>query len=142
MTKSDKLSVLFSFKNEEKNIRKLVKRTTVTCNMCLQKNLISEYEIIFVDDASDDRSNQVLNELRLTNPRINPQTNKFGNAECLRYAIKESSGDIICYLDADLQDPPELIYDLIKEYKSKNIDVVYTRRLSRGESQKLNQLHG
>ena len=44
----------------------------------------------------------------------------------LRYAIKESSGEVICYLDADLQDPPELIYDLIKEYKSKNIDVVYT----------------
>ena len=63
MTKSDKLSVLFSFKNEERNIRKLVKRTTLTCNMCLQEKLISEYEIIFVDDASDDKSNQILNEL-------------------------------------------------------------------------------
>ena len=137
MTKSDKLSVLFSFKNEERNIRKLVERTTVTCNMCLQEKLISEYEIIFVDDASDDKSNQILNELRLTNPRIqiHKTTRSFGNAECLRYAIKESCGDIICYLDADLQDPPELIYDLVKEYKSKNIDVVYTRRLSRrGES--------
>ena len=56
-----------------------------------KKDLISEYEIIFVDDASDDRSNQVLNELRLTNPRIqiHKTTRSFGNAECLRYAIKD-----------------------------------------------------
>ena len=137
MTKSNKLSVLFSFKNEERNIRKLVKRTTDTCEMCLKDKLISEYEIIFVDDASDDKSNLILNELRVTNPniQIHKTTRSFGNAECLRYAIKASSGDIICYLDADLQDPPELIYDLINEYHTHNIEVVYTRRLSRkGES--------
>ena len=137
MSKLDKLSVLFSFKNEERNIRKLVKRTTDVCNICLQKSLISEYEIIFVDDASDDRSNVILNELRADHPniQIHKTTRSFGNSECLRYAINVSSGDIICYLDADLQDPPELIFDLIKEHQTHDVDVVYTKRLSRkGES--------
>ena len=137
MSKLDKLSVLFSFKNEERNIKQLVKRTTDTCNLCIEDKLISEYEIIFVDDASDDNSNLILNELRIIHPniQIHKTTRSFGNAECLRYAVKASCGDIICYLDADLQDPPELIYDLINEYKTKNVEVVYTRRLLRkGES--------
>ncbi len=137
MSKPEKLSVLFSFKNEEKNIRKLVKRTTDTCKTCLEDQLISEYEIIFVDDASSDKSNLILNELRVVHPniQIHKTTRSFGNAECLRYAIQASCGDIICYLDADLQDPPELIYDLIKEYQNHDIDIVYTKRLSRrGES--------
>ena len=106
MSKLDKLSVLFSFKNEERNIRKLVKRTTDVCNVCLQNSLISD-RIIFVDDASDDQSNAILKEQGCSSCiQIHKTTRSFGNSECLRYTINVSSGDIVCYLDADLQDPP------------------------------------
>lgn len=131
------LSVVFSFKNEENNLKELFKRTIQTLNSCLEKKLIDDFEIIFVDDASTDKSFEILKEYKKSEARLKvfKTTRSFGNAECLRYGINFANGDYIVYLDTDLQDPPELIEKMLLELELNKVDVVYTRRTSRkGES--------
>ena len=55
-----KLSIIFSFKNEENNIPELLDRTIKTCLKCINEGLIRSYEIIFIDDNSDDNSFNLL----------------------------------------------------------------------------------
>ena len=137
-----KLSIIFSFKNEENNIPELLDRTIKTCFRCINKGLISDYEIIFIDDDSDDNSFKILKEYRKKNSLINifRTTRSFGGEECVRFALKESKGDLIVYLDSDLQDPPELIFDMVRTQLKKNVDVVYTKRLSRAGESKIKLL--
>tara|TARA_B100000886_G_C20423318_1_gene492634 strand:- start:1164 stop:2114 length:951 start_codon:yes stop_codon:yes gene_type:complete len=132
-----KLSIIFSFKNEENNIPELLERTLKTCLNCINEGLIGTYEIIFIDDNSDDNSFNLLKEYKKKNSLISiyRTTRSFGGEECVRFALKKSKGDFIVYLDSDLQDPPELIFDMVKKIRASNVDVIYTKRLSRaGES--------
>ena len=64
----------------------------------------------------------------------------FGTAPCLLAGLKNAKGDYIVYLDSDLQDPPELIFDMVDAKLKKNVDVIYTRRLSRAGESKIKLL--
>tara|TARA_B100000700_G_scaffold330261_1_gene455600 strand:+ start:4048 stop:5001 length:954 start_codon:yes stop_codon:yes gene_type:complete len=132
-----KLSVLFSFKNEAKNLPYLIPRVVQVVDQCIAADLISNYELIFIDDCSNDSSLAILKKHKELNSniKVHSTTRPFGNQECLRYAINQSMGDYICYLDADLQDPPEIIFDILSKACMNQLDVVYTQRISRaGES--------
>lgn len=91
-----------------------------------------------MDDNSNDRSEEILlNAAKDRNDiKIITMSRTFGVSECALAGMEYSSGDALIYMDADLQDPPEVIPELIKAWKSgDNIDVVHTVRLSReGES--------
>ena len=54
-------------------------------------------------------------------------TRNFGIAPCVLAGFRESKGDCIIYMDSDLQDPPELIPELVKKYEEGN-DIVHTKR--------------
>ena len=125
------LSIVFSFRNEDKNIPELVNRTTKTLSEV--KNW--SYELIFVNDNSTDSSEKTLLELQKKYPiRIINMSRNFGVAPCVIAGFKNSKGDAIIYMDSDLQDPPELITKLLIEYE-KGADVVHTVRTKRlGES--------
>ena len=129
----DRLSVLFSFKNEENNLPQLIERTVSSCESSKSDGLIDNYEIIFIDDASTDKSLEIIEsqKRKYSSIKVHSTTRSFGNAECLRYAFKVAKGDLIVYLDADLQDPPELINSMIVEMNKSDVDIVYSRRLSR-----------
>lgn len=132
-----KLSIVYSFKNEENNITELFERTSASIQECLKLNLINDYEIIFIDDASTDTSFELLKSYKVKESKLKVfrTTRSFGNAECLRYGINQSDGDYIVYLDSDLQDPPELIIEMLIKLVKSDVDVIYTRRTSRkGES--------
>lgn len=125
------LSIVFSFRNEEKNIPELVERTTKT----LSDFRNWKYELIFVNDCSTDNSEKILLELQKKFPiKIINMSRNFGVAPCVIAGFKNCSGDAIIYMDSDLQDPPELISKLIFEHE-KGADIVHTIRTKRlGES--------
>lgn len=123
------ISVVLSFRNEEKNLPELVARLQTT----LRALPSVAYELIFVDDDSTDHSIQILSEMRKTDPGIKwiRMSRRFGVSECVMAGMEASRGDLVVYMDADLQDPPELIADLVRTRAETEADVVYTTRLSR-----------
>ena len=125
------ISLIFSFKNEEKNLDELVKRVHNT----ISKLNNYDYELIFVNDASDDNSEKILNNLQKTFPiTIINMSRTFGVGPCVLAGFKHAQGDCIIYMDSDLQDPPELIEKLIIEFENGS-DIVHTIRTERlGES--------
>ena len=126
------LSVVFSFRNEEKNIGELVKRVSKSIGIINSIN----YELVFVNDDSTDNSNKILSDLINEGYPITiiNMSRKFGVTPCVLAGFKYAKGDMIVYMDSDLQDPPELIPKMIQKYR-EGYEVVHTRRLTRdGES--------
>jgi len=121
------LSIIFSFRNEEKNIFELVER--IAFNL---KNINNwKYELIFVNDASDDNSENILVKLQKEYPiTIINMSRKFGVGPCVIAGFKHAKGDAVIYMDSDLQDPPEIIPDLILEHEKGN-EIVHTVRTKR-----------
>jgi glycosyltransferase involved in cell wall biosynthesis len=93
-------------------------------------------EIIYVNDGSRDRTLEVLSDIRRRDPRVAivDLSRNFGKEVALTAGLDHACGDAITVIDADLQDPPELIIDLIKEWRNGH-DAVYAQRTERaGES--------
>jgi dolichol-phosphate mannosyltransferase len=122
-----KISVVFSFRNECSNLKELVTRTVGA----LRNINDSCFELIFVNDDSTDNSEEILLELQKKFPIIIiNMSRRFGVTPCVIAGLSQSSGDVAIYLDSDLQDPPELIPELISKYQL-GYDVVHTTRISR-----------
>ena len=121
------VSVIFSFRNERGNIPTLIKR----CDAALAAAGV-DYELLFVNDASTDGSLDTLVEERAQNPRVKVlnMARRFGVAECMRAGMTAAAGDAVVYMDADLQDPPEVIPQLIERWRG-GADVVHTVRTRR-----------
>ena len=133
------LSIVLSFFNEEMVLTELIRKLREVLNNESKKGTIDKYELIFVNDDSTDRSETILLEAAkdgFNDIRIITMSRNFGVSECVLAGMEYASGDAVIYMDADLQDPPEVIPDMIQAWRSgDNIDVVHTRRLSReGES--------
>lgn len=128
-SQSDKilLSVVFSFRNEEDVLPKLIKRLHDVL-----RPLDLEYELIFVNDASSDGSLELLKKEREKdkNIKIINMSRVFGVAPCIMAGFRYSKGDAVIYMDADLQDPPELIPTLLEKWR-EGADVVHTTRTKR-----------
>ena len=121
------VSIVFSFRNEEKNLEELVKRVDAT----FKKIENYEYELIFVNDDSDDLSEKILDKLQLNYKiKIINMSRTFGVGPCVLAGFKHAKGDCIIYLNPDLQDPPEIIPSLIDEFDKGN-EVVHTVREKR-----------
>ena len=125
------ISFVFSFKNEENNLEELIKRVDAS----VKKLENYKYELIFVNDDSNDNSEKILENLQQSFPiTLINMSRTFGVGPCVLAGFKHSNGDCIIYMDSDLQDPPELLEKLIIEYEN-GADVVHTVRTERlGES--------
>ena len=99
----------------------------------VMEKLEKTYEIIFIDDGSKDGSADYLAGLAEKNNLVKViyLSRNFGKEAALTAGIEYASGDAVVILDADLQDPPELIPDMLKTWKEKNVDVVLMRRRTR-----------
>ena len=121
------LSVVFSFRNEEDNIKELVDRI----NSSLEKLTNWKYELIFVNDDSTDNSEKILLELQKKySIRIINMSRNFGVDPCVLAGFRNAEGDAIVYLHTDLQDPPEIIPELVKKHE-EGFEVVHTVRTKR-----------
>ena len=121
------LSIVFSFKNEEKNIKPLIERIAST----MTKVNGWKYELIFVNDDSDDDSEIVLLNLQKNFPiKIINMSRNFGIDPCVLAGFRNCDGDAVIYLHTDQQDPPEIIPSLIKKHEEGN-EIVHTVRTKR-----------
>lgn len=95
-----------------------------------------EYEVIFVNDGSKDKTLEILERIAENdkNIKIISFSRNFGHQAAVTAGLQYVTGDAIVIMDADLQDPPELIPDMLKLWEDGN-EVIYGKRKSRcGES--------
>lgn len=120
------LSVVVPLYNEEGNVRELHSRIFEAC-----KSLEKSFEIIFIDDGSDDQT--VKNSLGLTPLRLIEFRKNFGQTAAFDAGIKNARGEIIITMDGDLQNDPNDIRLLLSEME-KGYDVVSGWRWQRRDS--------
>lgn len=91
-----------------------------------------DYEIICVNDGSQDNTLELLTARAARDPRIKVVSfsRNFGKEAAMTAALDYASGDAAIPIDADLQDPPELIHDMLRKWQ-EGFDVVYAKRSSR-----------
>lgn len=131
MYKKIKYSLIIPVYNEEDSLDELYNRI-----FDVSKNFNGEYEIIFVNDGSQDKSIEVLKRLYANDKRIiiiNLSRN-FGHQVAITAGMDFASGEAVITMDSDLQDPPEVIPRLIEKWQ-EGFEVVYGVRDERkGES--------
>ena len=122
-----KLSVVVPVYNEEKNILPLVARLREVL-----AELKSDYEIIFSLDPSTDNTEKIILDLRAADPKIKllKMSRRFGQPACTMAGVYFCSGDACVVIDADLQDPPELIKEMVNKWQ-EGYEVVYGQRTGR-----------
>jgi len=126
-----KISIIFSFYNEEKNILNSIKKISNE----LEKIKKINYELIYVNDCSIDNSLKILiNESKKNkNIRIINLSRRFGHMPGIMAGLKNCRGDAAIYIDIDLQDPPSVISKMITLWIEDNCDVIFTTRIDRQE---------
>lgn len=94
--------------------------------------LLLQSEILYVNDGSTDETARVLELLRQTDDRVGviELTRNFGKEIAMTAGLDHARGDAVVIIDADLQDPPELISELVRQWQ-KGFDVVYAKRGAR-----------
>jgi len=125
------LSIAIPVFNEQENLPQLAARLK-TAIAALQ---FDDYEIIFVDDGSSDATPGVLASLNDSDShiRVIRFSRNFGHQAALQAGMDESRGDALVFMDADLQDPPEVIADFVAQWRA-GYEIVYAVRKKRKES--------
>jgi dolichol-phosphate mannosyltransferase len=123
------LSVVLPIYNEEENLPVLYERLVNTLNA-----LDLSYELIFVDDGSDDHSHELLRQLAMQDARVTmvELARNFGHQVAISAGLDYSRGQGVIVMDADLQDPPESLPQFIAKWR-EGYDVVYAIRQHRKE---------
>ncbi|NLC88322.1 MAG: glycosyltransferase family 2 protein [Clostridiaceae bacterium] len=123
-----KISIIIPAYNEEEELPLLYERL----NKLMNEIKKYEFEVLFVNDGSKDRTIKIIKELRNKDERICyvDFSRNFGKEIAMLAGLDYAKGDAVIFMDADLQDPPELIPELIK-YWEEGYDDVYARRKSR-----------
>lgn len=125
------LSVVVPAYNEQEALPEFHRRLSAVLS-----TLPGAFEVIYVNDGSRDRTIDIMRSLRAQDERVSlvDLSRNFGKEVALTAGIDHAIGDAVVVIDADLQDPPELIPELIAQWRA-GFDVVYARRTARdGES--------
>ncbi|HIF0714136.1 TPA: glycosyltransferase family 2 protein [Escherichia coli] len=126
------LSIVIPCYNEEDVLNETISQLDMFCNKIQDLDI----ELIFVDDGSKDQTRTILKKYSSRNNkvRIIGFSRNFGHQIAVTAGIDASNGDAVVLIDADLQDPPEVIYQMIDKWR-EGYDVVYGTRTERpGES--------
>ncbi|HEY5671978.1 MAG TPA: glycosyltransferase family 2 protein, partial [Anaerolineales bacterium] len=125
------ISVIAPIFNEEKNIPELYRRVKETLDLAGET-----WELLMVDDGSTDQSSELIRQLNHQDQRVLPVifARNFGHQIAVSAGMDYSRGQAVVIIDSDLQDPPEVILDLIEKWR-EGYEVVYAVRTEReGES--------
>lgn len=110
------ISIITACYNEEENVEELYDR--VRAVMCTLKNY--SYEHIFIDNHSSDNTVEVLKKIAAsdTNVRVIVNARNFGHIRSPHHAFMQTTGDAVIGIVADLQDPPEMILNFVREWEN------------------------
>ena len=119
-----KISFVVPVFNEEENIREFHRRLTQ-----VMAPLPYDYEILFIDDGSKDRTSQLIRELAEKDPHVQGYVfaRNFGHQLALTCGLDQSTGDAVISMDGDLQHPPEMVPELLKKWE-EGYEIVQTVR--------------
>ena len=115
------ISIVIPLLNESESI--LTLHDWIIRSLEKEKN---NYEIIFIDDGSSDRSWEIIVELCARNPNTHGIrfSKNYGKSQALHAGFKKAQGDFVVTMDADLQDSPEEILPMINIMKEKDLDLI------------------
>ena len=115
MSANPEISIVSGCYNEEGNIEELCERTCAA----LKKAGVENFELILIDNNSTDATREIIRSLASKDTRIKAIFNarNFGHIRSGYYALLQASGDAAICIASDLQDPPEMIPQLIEEWK-------------------------
>ena len=125
------ISVVVPLYNEEEVIGESYRRLTAVLGA-----MEEDYELILVNDGSRDNTFALAKQLQLSDPHVVlvDFARNFGHQMAVTAGVEQAKGDAVVIIDADLQDPPELIPQMVEMWKN-GAEVVYGKRISRkGES--------
>jgi polyisoprenyl-phosphate glycosyltransferase len=124
---SGMLSVVIPAYQEEDNVRRVYERLREVLDPTGM-----DWEIIFSVDPSPDRTEQVILEVRGEDPRVKMLrfSRRFGQPMATLAGLEAAAGDAMVVIDCDMQDPPEVIPDLVARWR-EGFDVVYAQRRTR-----------
>lgn len=127
--KKDKISIIVPCYNEAECLELFYKE--LKRNLDKLKN--TNYEIIFINDGSTDKTLEILKDYSKKDSGIKyvSFSRNFGKESAMYAGLKNSTGDYLAIMDADLQDPPSLLPKMLKLIKEEGYDCVGTRRFTR-----------
>lgn len=125
MSNSPMISIVVPLLNEESNIAVLYSELKKALT-----GITDDYEILFVDDGSTDKSFIIIQKLNASDKRIRgiSLSRNFGHQVALLAGMENADGELVVSMDADLQHPPEVIKNLYEKHK-EGFDIVNTRRI-------------
>ena len=97
------------------------------------KNLPTDIELLFINDGSKDKTLDEIKKLHKKDKRVHyiSFSRNFGKEAAMYAGLKESKGDYVVFMDADLQDPPKLLKEMLYSIQNEDYDSVATRRVTR-----------
>ena len=124
------LSVVVPVYKEEKNVKEFISRISP-----ILKSLTDEFEIIFALDPSPDSTESVIISARQVNQRVKliKFSRRFGQPMATLGGLSYASGEAVIVMDVDLQDPPELLPEMVKKWREGYHIVLPQRRTRTGE---------
>jgi len=133
------LSVVIPVYNEEEGLAELRGRLTAAL-----ADVEGGYEVVLVDDGSEDRSAELIEEWAALDERVLliQLSRNFGMEIAMTAGLDHARGRYTAIMHADLQDPPELIPEMVALAANQNADVVFARRIGRDESRLKHTLAG
>lgn len=127
-----KISVVIPMYFEEEVVQECYNRT---------KNVLEnlkkyKYEIIFVNDGSKDKTLDILEEIARNNKKVKviSLSRNFGHQAAVTAGLKYTTGDAVVIMDADMQDPPEVIVEMIQLWEEGNEVIYAKRKVRKGET--------
>ncbi len=125
------VSAILPVYNERENLETLMTRLPPV----LESAADGSFEIVFVDDGSRDGSAEILDSISANDPRVRVIhfSRNFGHQAALQAGLDAAAGDAVVLMDADLQDPPEVLNQFIDKWR-QGYDVVYAVRRKRKEN--------
>ena len=125
----EKISIIVPCFNEEEVLPLFYEEITKVISSMKE----CEFEVLFVNDGSADGTLNVLKEFEKKDQKMKfiSFSRNFGKEAAIYAGLKNATGDFVVLMDADLQDPPELIPEMYKTLKEEEADCVGTRRVTR-----------
>ena len=124
----NKISIIVPCYNEEDVLKIFYNKITE-----VSKTIDADFEYIFVDDGSKDKTLEILKEYSKKDNRVRfiSFSRNFGKESAMYAGLKEATGDYVAIMDADLQDPPDLLKEMYETLLTKEFDCVATKRKTR-----------
>ena len=126
------ITIIIPAYNEEEALPKCLQRIT----KLIDKQTSHDFEVLLVDDGSKDKTVEIIKKKRQEDKRFSyvAFSRNFGKEIAIMAGLDYAKGDAVIFIDADLQDPPEVIPELIKYWEQGYDDVYAKRRSRKGES--------